>query len=212
MNFTPPPKDCAACPRLAEFRQANAATHPDYHNAPVPAFGPLEADLLVVGLAPGMHGANATGRPFTGDYAGEVLYPALLKCGLASGVYARRRDDGLTLRHCRITNAVRCLPPQNKPETAEIRNCNCYLKAEIAAMPKLKVVLTLGLVAHKAVLGALGYKQSSCAFGHGALHRLENGRILVNSYHTSRYNMNTGRLTEAMFDEVMARICRLLAE
>lgn len=207
-----PDRDCPKCTRLVTFRQDNAQKFPHFFNGVVPSFGADDAEFLVVGLAPGLKGANATGRPFTGDYAGDVLYPALVKAGFASGVYGQRIDDGLQLQNARITNAVRCVPPENKPTTPEIAECNPYLKAEITAMPKLKVMLSLGLIAHKAVLKALGHKQSAFAFGHGAEHQLADGLIMVNSYHTSRYNVNTGRLTVAMFDEVLAQVAELVRQ
>jgi uracil-DNA glycosylase family 4 len=159
----------------------------------------------VVGLAPGLKGANQTGRPFTGDYAGLILYSALLKYGFAVGEYKERIDDGLQLRNCRITNAVRCVPQENKPETSEIKNCNSFLKAEIAAMPNLKLIVSLGLVSHNAVLKALGHKPSHGKFAHGAQHKLSRNITLLDSYHCSRYNINTGRLTQAMFDDIIEK-------
>lgn len=198
-----PAPDCSLCPRLAGFRTQNQQHHPSFFNGAVPAFGNLDATLLIVGLAPGLKGANATGRPFTGDYAGEVLYSSLLKHGLATGDYQRRADDGLQLHGCRITNAVRCVPPENKPETSEIKQCNGFLKAEMASMPSLRAILSLGNISHKAVLQALGHKQSAFSFVHGAVHRVGNEKVLLNSYHCSRYNINTGRLTQEMFDEVV---------
>lgn len=213
MTFTAPSHDCNLCPRLLAFHQANRVEFPTFHNGPVPSFGALDAELLVVGLAPGLKGANRTGRPFTGDYAGLVLYSALQQSGFASGVYDPEKmqsgGDGFVLHNCRITNAVRCVPPQNKPETSEIKQCNSFLKTEIAAMPSLRVILTLGLISHKAVLQALGRKQSAFAFSHGAEHRAGELRV-INSYHCSRYNINTGTLTQAMFDEVVSGIRRLL--
>lgn len=201
-----PAADCSLCPRLAAFRAQNQQKFPAYHNAPVPSFGSADARLLIVGLAPGLHGANQTGRPFTGDYAGDLLYATLLRYGFAAGAYRQRPDDGLTLRDCRIVNAVRCVPPQNKPETAEIAACRPFLNGELTGMPKLRAILALGLIAHKSTLAACGYKQSAFAFGHGARHPLQNGVMLYNSYHCSRYNTNTGRLTEAMFHQVFDRI------
>ena len=207
--FAEPSLDCQLCPRLAGFRQRNEARHPGYHNAPVRAFGGLDARLLIVGLAPGLHGANRSGRPFTGDYAGDLLYATLLKFGLASGRYGREADDGLKLLDCRITNAVRCLPPENKPTGPETRACRDFLAAEIAAMPRLSTVLALGALAHGAILGALGVKRSTAPFGHGAKAALTrpDGRPLAlhSSYHCSRYNTNTGRLTEPMFEDVFRR-------
>ncbi|MBC6405023.1 MAG: uracil-DNA glycosylase [Rhodospirillales bacterium] len=201
-----PGGDCTRCGRLVAYRQKMRREIPDGHNAPVSAFGELDAKLLVVGLAPGRLGANRSGRPFTGDYAGDLLYSSLLGVGLAQGHYRAVPDDGLELKATRITNAVRCLPPGNQPTTQEIATCNGFLAAEIAAMGKLKVVLALGLIAHKAVLRALGLKQSFCPFLHGAQHRLPGGPILADSYHCSRYNTNTGRLTEAMFLAVLEGI------
>lgn len=211
-----PKADCSLCPRLSQFLAANRVAYPQYHNIPVPSFGGLDAGLLVVGLAPGLHGANASGRPFTGDYAGQVLYPALLRHGLAKGEFSAQAGagqvvDSLVLHSTRITNAVRCVPPENKPETAEIKQCNGFLAAELAMMPQLRVVLSLGNIAHGAVLRAFGRKQGEFRFAHAAEHALGNGLILLNSYHTSRYNINTGRLTEPMFDAVVARAAALLA-
>ncbi len=202
--FHDPDRDCALCPRLAAFREGNRGALPDFHNAPVPAFGGLDARLLVVGLAPGLRGANRTGRPFTGDYAGDLLYATLLKFGLAEGHYGREPSDGLRLKGVRITNAVRCVPPENKPETTEIRQCNAFLKAELAALPALRAVLSLGSISHGAVLQALGLRKSAYGFAHGAQHRLPNGLLLADSYHCSRYNTNTGRLTPAMFEQALA--------
>lgn len=205
-TFTPPVADCPLCPRLAAFRHANRAAYPEFFNGAVPSFGGMDSEILIIGLAPGLKGANATGRPFTGDYAGDVLYAILKRIGLAEGHYQKRADDGFHLLHCRITNAVRCVPPQNKPETEEIRTCNAFLSAEIAAMDKLKVIFTLGSIAHNATLRALGLKLSSAKFGHGAVHELTHeGRKLwlVNSYHSSRYNINTGVVTEEMIEDVL---------
>ena len=198
-----PGRDCPLCPRLVEYRHANRSVNPDWFNAPVPSFGALEARVLVVGLAPGVRGANRTGRPFTGDYAGVLLYQTLLRFGLAEGDYAGRPDDGLTLRDCRVTNAVRCVPPGNLPVPAEIRACNAFLVAEMAAMPRLAGVLALGGVAHQAVLRARGLRPSRVAFQHGAIHQLPDGLWLADSYHVSRLNTNTGRLTPAMFEETV---------
>lgn len=197
-------KDCQLCPRLVSFRNKNSGLYPEFFNGAVPSFGELDAKLLIVGLAPGLKGANATGRPFTGDYAGDVLYESLLKTGYAKGNYNKRPDDGLELIDCRITNAVRCVPPKNKPTTEEASNCNPFLVNEIAAMPNLKVLLSLGGISHKAVLKTLGYKQSAYDFAHGAEHILPNHQfVLMNVYHCSRYNINTNRLTQTMFDEVL---------
>jgi uracil-DNA glycosylase family 4 len=201
-----PPSDCSLCPRLVAFRAANAGKFPGYHNAPVPAFGPLDACLLIVGLAPGLHGANATGRPFTGDYAGDLLYATLQKVGLATGAYGKTPEDGLTLADCRITNAVRCVPPENKPTGPEATACRPFLIDEIAAMPNLRAVLALGGLAHGAVLTALGQKKSAYKFGHNVLHPLPGGLLLADSYHCSRYNTNTGKLTEDMFEAVFRTV------
>ncbi len=201
-----PPRDCGLCPRLAAFRETNRVALPDGFNAPVPSFGGLDASLLIVGLAPGLRGANFTGRPFTGDWAGDMLYPALIAFGFATGPYGERADDALQLCNCRISNAVRCVPPQNKPLPAEIAACRDFLVAEIAAMPNLRALLCLGRVAHDSVLKLLGEKAKSRPFGHGATHELARGLTLYDSYHCSRYNTNTGVLTQAMFDGVFARI------
>lgn len=201
-NDMSPGSDCALCPRLAAFRETNRAAFPKFHNAPVPSFGDLSARLLIVGLAPGLKGANQTGRPFTGDYAGDLLYPTLVKFGFAAGAYGAIADDGLDLVDCRITNAVRCVPPQNKPVGAEIRSCRPFLADEIGAMANLMTILALGVVAHNAVLATLGLRQNHCKFIHGARHALPGGLLLADSYHCSRYNTNTGRLTEVMFHAV----------
>lgn len=205
-----PSRDCPICPRLVAYREELRTAEPDWHNAPVPSFGPISARLFVVGLAPGMKGANRTGRPFTGDYAGDLLYATLSAHGFAAGVYDRRPDDGLALVDCRIANAVRCLPPQNKPTPAEQRACNGFLAAEIQAMPNLEVVLALGRVSHDAVLRALGSRPAAARFAHGAVHTVQ-GVAVADSYHCSRYNTNTGRLTVEMFDAVVAGIRRRLA-
>lgn len=194
--------DCKRCPRLAGFLKKLRGDYPEYHNAPVPSFGSLDSALLIVGLAPGMHGANATGRPFTGDYAGILLYSALHTCGLASEPESLSADDDLRLTGCRITNAVKCLPPQNKPTTAEADTCNGYLSAEIEA-GGARTILALGSIAHRAVLRALGLKLSAWPFAHGARHEVRDGLCLIDSYHCSRYNTQTKRLTEAMFIEVL---------
>lgn len=211
MTFAPPPADCPLCPRLVAFRQANQQKFPKFYNGAVPPFGPLDAPLLVVGLAPGLKGANATGRPFTGDFAGVILYTALATHGFATGQYAARPDDGFQLVRARITNAVRCVPPENKPTPAEAKTCNPFLVNEIAAMPQLKVILSLGLTSHQAVLKTLKLRQADYKFAHGAVHALPNGLLLVDSYHTSRYNVQTGRLSQDMFNAVVARIRDLLA-
>lgn len=207
-----PPHDCPDCPRLLAFRRANAEAEPTWHNGPVASFGNSDARLLIVGLAPGLKGANRTGRPFTGDYAGDLLYGSLLRHGLATGTYAARPDDGLTLAETMISNAVRCVPPENKPTPAEIKTCNTFLAARIAALPRLAVILALGRVAHDGVLMATGNRRSAFAFAHGAVHALGQGLVLYDSFHCSRYNTNTGRLTEAMFDAVMAAIAKRLSQ
>jgi uracil-DNA glycosylase family 4 len=199
-----PPYDCPLCPRLAQFRVANAKAYPDYFNAPVPTFGSSDARLLIVGLAPGLNGANRTGRPFTGDWAGDLLYATLLKHGLARGTYDERADDGLTLIDCAVTNAVRCVPPENKPTPAEIKTCRQFLTAQISSMEHLRAILALGKIAHDSVCDALGAKKSAHPFKHGAATRLER-LTLISSYHCSRYNTNTGVLTEAMFDDAVKR-------
>src|SRR5689334_19131858 len=201
-----PGRDCPRCPRLVAFRQTWREREPEWFNAPVPSFGPVDARLLIVGLAPGLRGANRTGRPFTGDFAGVLLYATLGKFGFARGEYSERSDDGLTLVDCRITNAVRCVPPENKPEPAEIAACNSFLVAETQRLPRLKAVLALGTIAHQAVLSAFAERRSSFPFGHGAMHALSRGLLLADSYHCSRYNTNTGKLTPAMFEAVFAEI------
>jgi uracil-DNA glycosylase len=201
-----PGRDCPYCPRLVKFRTDQRTAYPDWFNAPVPAFGGSKGRLLIVGLAPGLRGANRTGRPFTGDYAGALLYATLGKFGFARGDYAQRADDGLELIDCRITNAVRCVPPENKPEPTEIKICNRFLAAEIAQLLRLKLVLALGAIAHQAVLVALGERRAAFPFGHGAMHKVGGGLLLADSYHCSRYNTNTGVLTTAMFEAVFAEV------
>ena len=203
-------ESCRACPRLAAFLDACRAEHPDYHARPVSPFGDATPHLLIVGLAPGMHGANRSGRPFTGDFAGILLYRTLHKFGFASAAVSTARDDGLTLTACRITNAVKCLPPQNKPATDEVKRCNGFLREELAALNRGAVVLALGAIAHQAVLMATGTRRAAAPFAHGARHRLEGGLTLVDSYHCSRYNTQTRRLTDAMFEQVFADIATLL--
>ncbi len=201
---------CTACPRLAGFLAEVRERHPDYHARPVSPFGDRRARLLIVGLAPGMHGANRTGRPFTGDFAGILLYETLHRFGFADRPESISADDGLQLTDCRITNAVKCLPPANKPEPAEIRTCNRYLASELKDAAEVRVILALGLIAHKAVLTALGLKQGALTFGHGARHELPDGRLLFDSYHCSRYNTQTRRLTTADFRDVFEAIRREL--
>ncbi len=246
-SFKGPGKDCLLCPRLVEFRLRNRAKFPDKWNAPVPSFGPENCELLVVGLAPGLQGANFTGRPFTADWAGDLLYSTLLKFGFAEGVYDERADDGLTLKNCRITNAVRCVPPENKPTPAEEKTCRTFLIEELKALKNVKVILSLGLVSHNAVLRTFDAKISAHKFAHGAIHRIvtpsqregdgggdthlrnrnilnphpvpppqgegkKDELVLIDSYHCSRYNTNTGRLTEAMFHDVFRKINGLLQQ
>ncbi len=198
--------DCSLCSRLADFLHEVKFKHPDYHCRPVPSFGDENAHFLIVGLAPGMHGANATGRPFTGDHAGILLYQTLRQFGFASSDQSVSADDGLLLKDCRITNAVRCLPPQNKPIGAEVNNCNRYLQQELAQMPSDSVVMALGVVAHRAVIKAMGLRQNQFQFGHAVEHRLTPQLLLIDSYHCSRYNTNTRRLTTEMFQAVFAQI------
>ncbi len=202
---TVPGRDCPLCPRLCDFRAENRAKFPEKHNAPVPSFGPLHARLLIVGLAPGLRGANFSGRPFTGDYAGDLLYATLLKFGFAGGAYAARADDGLALISTRITNAVRCVPPENKPTGDEMKNCLPFLSGEIEAMSGLRAIVSLGLISHNAVLKALGARVSAYKFVHGARHEVKGLRVF-DSYHCSRYNTNTGRLTTDMFEQVFADV------
>lgn len=206
-----PAADCGLCPRLVAYREENSTTWPDWHNAPVPSFGPINARLLIVGLAPGVKGANRTGRPFTGDYAGDLLYQTLGKFGFANGKYDRRPNDGLVLDDCRIANGVRCVPPENKPVGAEINACRPFLVAEIAAMDNLEVILALGGIAHNTVLSTLGERRASYKFAHCVMHKLSNSLILADSYHCSRYNTNTGRLNEEMFEDVFRMIRETLA-
>jgi uracil-DNA glycosylase family 4 len=206
VSFHAPAADCQLCPRLVAYRDSNQAAHPTWFNGAVPSFGPLDAQFLVVGLAPGVRGANRTGRPFTGDFAGVLLYNSLIKFGFATGTYGADPNDGIVLRDCHVTNAVRCVPPANLPTPAEITGCNPFLANELAAMPRLRVVLALGGVSHKAVLRARGLRASHSAFVHGAVHTLPDGLLLVDSYHVSRLNTNTGRLTTAMFEAVIADI------
>ena len=196
---------CTACPRLAAFLGDVRAAHPDYFARPVPPFGDARARLLIVGLAPGLHGANRTGRPFTGDHAGILLYETLHRFGFASAPVSRAADDGLALIDCRITNAVKCLPPANKPEPAEIRTCNRWLAGELAASPEVRVIIALGQIAHRAVLMAHDLKAGAFGFAHAAAHGLPHGRLLIDSYHCSRYNTQTRRLTAESFRVVFAQ-------
>ena len=203
--------DCTRCPRLAGFLAESRHRNPEYWSRPVGPFGAAEPSILIVGLAPGMHGANRTGRPFTGDFAGILLYETLHALGLATQPTSVSSDDPLRLLDARITNAVKCLPPENKPTPEEIRRCNAYLAAEIAETPSVRVFVALGRIAHEAVLLALGLKRGACVFGHGAEHTLPDRRMLVDSYHCSRYNTQTNRLTAPMFRKVMQRVCDLAA-
>jgi uracil-DNA glycosylase family 4 len=208
-----PTATCSLCPRLVDYRRDNVKAHGDWHNAPVPSFGGLDARFLIVGLAPGLRGANRTGRPFTGDWAGDLLYASLGKLGLATGTYAEHADDGLTLVGVRITNAVRCVPPANKPTPAEFKSCLPFLTDEIAAMPNLAGLFAIGRDGHEAILAALGLRKAQFPFAHGRHHRLPiglgsdglgpNGLGLTDSYHCSRYNTNTGRLTPEMFESAL---------
>jgi uracil-DNA glycosylase family 4 len=200
---------CRRCPRLATFLAEGRARHPDYHCAPVAPFGDARPRLLIVGLAPGFHGANATGRPFTGDYAGVLLYETLYAFGWASAPVSVSRDDGLALRGCRITNAVKCVPPANKPTPAEIATCNDFLRAELDALDAATVLLALGAIAHAAVLRSRGLRAAAYRFSHAAEHRLPDGRRLIDSYHCSRYNTQTRRLTPEMFRAVVGRASEL---
>jgi uracil-DNA glycosylase family 4 len=202
--------DCTACQRLADFLRELKLQYPEYHCRPVAPFGDPDARLLIVGLAPGMHGANATGRPFTGDHAGILLYKTLYDCGLSSAPESLHVDDGLELLRCRITNAVKCLPPRNKPLGAEVKACNGFLARELETLTSGSVVLALGGVAHRAVISALGRRQVDFPFGHGAEHRLDDELVLLDSYHCSRYNTQTRRLTPEMFLQVFQRARELL--
>lgn len=200
-----PPRDCPLCPRLADFRHVQQAVHPGWFNAPVPTFGDPAAWLAIVGLAPGLQGANRTGRPFTGDFAGILLYQTLLKFGLAQGTYEARPDDGLRLTGAMIVNAVRCVPPQNKPTPLEIKTCREYLTPALAALPNLRVVVALGAIAHQSAVKTLGGRLPKCRFGHLAEHVMPGGLTLIDSYHCSRYNQNTRVLTTGMFEAVFER-------
>lgn len=206
-----PPPDCPLCPRLVEYRHDNQASHPGWFNAPVPSWGDTAAPLLIVGMAPGVKGANRTGRPFTGDHAGLLLYRTLLAFGLAEGAYEERPDDGLRLKGCRVANAVRCVPPANLPQPVEVRTCNQFLAAELRGMPNLRVVLALGVLAHAAVLRACGIPAARIRFRHGEIVSLPDGLLLADCYHVSRYNTNTGLLTTEMFEQVVLNVLRQVA-
>jgi uracil-DNA glycosylase len=205
-----PSHDCPLCPRLVAFRKANRKAHSDWFNAPVPCFGPIDAQLAVVGLAPGLRGANRTGRPFTGDYAGDLLYATLSEFGFARGKYQARPDDGFHLMNARIVNAVRCVPPENKPTPQEINTCRRFLIAELDRMKKVKAIVALGKIAHDSAIRALGGKIAQYKFAHGARHEI-GGYTLFDSYHCSRYNTNTGRLTAEMFRAVFKSVRELIA-
>ena len=202
---TEPDRNCPLCPRLATFREAARARETGWFNAPVPSFGDPDGRLLIVGLAPGLQGANRTGRPFTGDFAGDLLYATLIEYGFAKGTYLARPDDGMSLIDCRISNAVRCVPPQNKPLPAEINNCRPFLSATIETMPRLRAIVALGRVAHKSTVKALGLRGSAAPFTHGAIHQAGTLK-LYDSYHCSRYNTNTGVLTPKMFRKIFAKV------
>ena len=208
MNVFDP--NCKLCPRISAYLAQTRGRYPDYHSRPVAAFGARSPLLLIVGLAPGLHGANATGRPFTGDYAGILLYETLYKYGFSNQAQATQKTDGLKLRDCRITNAVKCVPPENKPTGEEIATCNAYLKLELSSLENNRVILALGRIAHNAVLKAMDLKQKECPFGHGHRHQLGKDKWLVDSYHCSRYNTQTGRLTEKMFHEVFDEIQEII--
>jgi len=207
-----PARDCQLCPRLVAFREINRTNAPDWFNGAVPSFGDADARLLIVGLAPGLNGANRTGRPFTGDYAGDLLYATLIEFGFARGTYDARPNDGLTLDDCMITNAVRCVPPENKPVPAEIANCEPFLRARIAELPELQAILALGRIAHDSTLKALGARRSHYPFAHGARHEIPGAPLLVDSFHCSRYNTNTRRLTPEMFRAVFSDIRNLVPQ
>lgn len=204
-----PPRDCPLCPRLAAFREEQRAEHPDWYNAPVPSFGDAQAWLAIAGLAPGLTGANRTGRPFTGDHAGGLLYATLKKFGLATGDYEERPDDTLELTGAIIINSVRCVPPQNKPVGEEVNTCRQFLTPALDALPNLQIIVALGTIAHASTLRAYGETAGHYWFGHGAEHRIPGGPLLIDSYHCSRYNQNTGRLTDEMFEAVFARAVEL---
>jgi len=206
-----PPRDCPLCPRLVAFRHACQAEFPDWWNAPVQAFGDPQAEIAIIGLAPGKHGANRTGRPFTGDHAGLLLFETLEKFGLTTGKYDARIDDGFALKGAVIINAVKCLPPQNKPTPQEIHTCRNFLSSQIADLPRARVFVALGAIAHQSAVKVLGGRLPKCRFGHLAEHPMPDGRVLIDSYHCSRYNQNTGRLTREMFEAVFKRAASLVA-
>ena len=209
---TEPPRDCPRCPRLVAFREELRVEHPDWWNAPVNAFGDPDAWLAIVGLAPGKHGANRTGRPFTGDYAGDLLFATLGKFGFTEGEYDARPDDGLQLKGAMIINAVKCLPPQNKPTPEEIRTCRPFLEAQAKDLPNARIFVALGQIAHQSAVKILGGRLPKAKFGHLAEHRMPGGQVLIDSYHCSRYNTNTGRLTAEMFEAVFERALGVRSE
>ena len=211
MPIEQPPHDCPLCPRLVAYRHANQESHPDWFNGPVPSLGDPDASILVVGMAPGIKGANRTGRPFTGDHAGILLYETLTRFRLATGTYDARPDDGMRLHGCRVVNAVRCVPPANLPQPMEVRTCNHFLAAELRALPKLRAVLALGVLAHAAVLRACGIPAARIRFQHGRVAELPDGLLLADSYHVSRYNTNTGLLTREMFEQVVFNLMTRIA-
>ena len=206
---TEPPRDCPLCPRLVAYRHACQAEYPTWWNAPVKAFGDPDAWLAIIGLAPGKHGANRTGRPFTGDHAGLLLFETLAKFGLTEGTYDARVEDGFTLKGAIIVNAVKCLPPKNKPSPEEIRTCRPFLDAQLGVLPNVRVVVALGAIAHQSAVKVLGGRLPKAKFGHLAEHGMPDGRVLIDSYHCSRYNQNTGRLTQEMFEAVFERAVAL---
>jgi len=206
MKSINPPQNCSLCDRLSKFRSSNVAKHSDWFNKPVPSFGDNNCQLLIVGLAPGLKGANKTGRPFTGDYAGDILFPTLIKFGWASGHYNKKADDGLILKKCRITNAVRCVPPQNKPSTQEQKQCRKFLVKEINTLKSLKTILALGQIAHNSIISSFNLKHKNFKFQHSYIHKIDNNIMLIDSYHCSRYNINTRRLSIEMFEEVFHNI------
>lgn len=209
LPHTEPPHDCPRCPRLVALRKDLRAAHPDWWNAPVPAFGDPDGWLGIIGLAPGKHGANRTGRPFTGDYAGDLLFATLDKFGFTQGKYESRPDDGLQLRGLILINSVKCLPPENKPTPEETRNCRPFAEIQANALPNARIFIALGQIAHQTAVKILGGRLPKCRFDHLAEHRMPDGRILIDSYHCSRYNQNTGRLTAEMFEAVFARATEL---
>ncbi len=211
MPIEQPPRDCPLCPRLVAYRHANQESHPDWFNGPVPSLGDPNASILVVGMAPGVKGANRTGRPFTGDHAGILLYETLTRFHLATGTYDARPDDGMQLHGCRVVNAVRCVPPANLPQPVEVRTCNRFLAAELKALPKLRAVLALGVLAHAAVLRACGLPAARVRFQHGSVTELPDGLLLADSYHVSRYNTNTRLLTREMFEQVVSDLATRVA-